>query len=103
MTAVPNEALEQAEYRILCRAVSDACSLKSRGDAWAGYQCLSEGLERARWLAEEGNEWARALSHSYQVALEEYAGIAAISCAALHITASEPLSAVQQLRNPARI
>lgn len=103
MTAVANEALEQAEYRILCRAVGDACLLNSRGDTWAGYRCLSEGLERARSLAEEGNEWANELTRSYMVALEEYAGIAAVSCEAFEMRTSEPPSAFQQPRNASRV
>jgi hypothetical protein len=103
MTATVNEALEQAEYRILCRAVSDACLLNARGDAWAGYRCLSEGLERARSLAQEGNEWANELTRSYLVALEEYAGIAAVSCDAFEMRTSEPPSAVKQPRNAARV
>lgn len=69
------EGLEQAEYRLLCQAVQEACSLHARGDSWAGYRCLADGLERVRSFAGEGDNWAAELARSYLLALEEYAQV----------------------------
>src|SRR5437870_202455 len=69
-------AFEEVEYRLLCRAVTDACRLLAGGDLAAGYRCLRAGLDRARELAEAGEAWAFALVAAYRSALLQYASLA---------------------------
>lgn len=64
--------LEDAEYRLLCRAVTDACRLLSRGDPDAGYRCLRAGLDRAREHRDAGEPWAVALAAAYRSALLQF-------------------------------
>jgi hypothetical protein len=71
--------LERAEYRLLCRAVGEACRLLADGDFGAGYHCLKAGLEHAEELARSGNEWANGLAQSYRSALAEYTELTPVS------------------------
>jgi hypothetical protein len=69
--------LAEAEYKLLCMTVRDACSLAGVGDESAGRRCLSLNLEHARELAGGGEAWAADLVDAYLSALEEYAEICA--------------------------
>lgn len=66
------ETLRTAEYRLLCRAVQEACRLLGWGEAEAGARCLLTGLARASRLQVEGEPWARDLRQAYASALAEY-------------------------------
>jgi hypothetical protein len=69
--------LELAEYRLLCRAVQDACHELQRGQAERGRSFLIEGLSRASEYAESGTPWGNALADEYRRALSEYDRLAA--------------------------
>lgn len=69
------ERLSNVEYRLLCRAVVEACRLAGSGDPLAGCRCLASGLERASEFAASGERWAADLERSYLVALDEYAAL----------------------------
>ena len=66
------DALAKIEYKLLCRAIVEACSLLGLGDEFAGYRCLTSGWERAQELAKGGEPWASALAQEYLAALESY-------------------------------
>lgn len=64
--------LELAEYKLLCRAVQDACR-ELRFDApQCGRDCLLAGLARASDYAEAGVPWGDGLADEYRRALREY-------------------------------
>ncbi len=65
--------LEVLEYRLLCRAVLEACHLRGHGDPFAGFRCLTAGFERAREYEEEGKPWAQEVEDEYLGALACYA------------------------------
>jgi hypothetical protein len=65
--------LKDAEYKLLCQAVSEANRWIGDGRFSAGYQCLLVGLERAKELAEGGLPWAEDLAASYREALFQIA------------------------------
>lgn len=64
--------LEIAEYKLLCRAVQDACRELRFGDAEGGRACLLAGLARSSEYAEAGVVWGDALADEYRRALREY-------------------------------
>ncbi len=65
-----------AEYRLLCRAVQEACRLLGWGEVEAGARCLLTGLARVSQFCAEGEPWARDLCHAYALALAEYGRLA---------------------------
>jgi hypothetical protein len=69
--------LEIVEYRLLCRAVQDACYELRRGQAERGREFLIAGLARASEYAESGDAWGNALADEYRRALSEYDQVAA--------------------------
>lgn len=62
----------EIEYKLLCRAIVEACGLLGMGDEFAGYRCLTTGWERVQELAREGELWASELATAYLAALESY-------------------------------
>lgn len=72
------DVLPEIEYRILCRAVMEACRLLAAGDRAAGCRCLQAGLERACEFAAAGEAWAEDLAASYRRALEHYGCLPAV-------------------------
>jgi hypothetical protein len=64
--------LELAEYKLLCRAVQDACRELRFGAAESGRTCLLAGLARSSEYAEAGVPWGDALADEYRRALREY-------------------------------
>jgi len=50
----------------------DACCLRARGDVWAGYRCLTLGLEQALEVASHA-PWGQELADAYLGALQYYA------------------------------
>lgn len=64
--------LEIAEYKLLCRAVQDACRELRFGDAESGRACLLAGLARSSEYAEAGISWGDALADEYRRALREF-------------------------------
>src|SRR3712207_385958 len=67
------EQLQQAEYRLFCRAVQEATQLAAAGEAAAAQQCLLAGLERASDLVDAGEGWAVSLVRDYRRALAQLA------------------------------
>ena len=68
---------ELAEYRLLCRAVQEACGELRRGQAEWGRSFLTNGLARAGEYAESSIPWGHALADEYRRALSEYDRVAA--------------------------
>ena len=68
-----DRVLEMLEYRLLCRAVREACHLGGRGDVYAGFRCLTAGVERAKEYRESGTPWADEVADEYLGALACYA------------------------------
>jgi hypothetical protein len=66
------QSLEIAEYKLLCRAVLDACRELRFGSAQSGRECLLAGLSRSSDYAEAGIPWGDALADEYRRALREY-------------------------------
>jgi hypothetical protein len=64
--------LETIEYKLLCRAVLDACRELRFGSAATGRQYLVEGLDRAAEYADGGLQWADALADEYRRALSQF-------------------------------
>ncbi len=66
------ELIRSAEYKLLCRAVTEACGLQGEGKADAGYRCLHAGLDRALEYAADGMPWGAELAEAYATALSDY-------------------------------
>jgi len=66
------QSLEIAEYKLLCRAVQDACRELRYGLPQSGRDCLLQGLARSSEYAEAGVPWGDALADEYRRALREY-------------------------------
>lgn len=96
---MPDADLERAEYRLLCRAVGEACRLLTDGDFGAGYHSLRAGLEHAEELAASGNAWAEGLAGSYRLALTEYTQLSPLSRRPAPAT-MRPVSAAQSHSGP---
>ena len=67
-----DETWQEAEYKLLCRAIIDAGVLLADDHPAAGYRCLQEGLDRAKELAALNADWATDLAESYRSALFHY-------------------------------
>jgi hypothetical protein len=67
--------LEQIEYKLLCRAITDAVRLASKGDVTAGYDCLRAGLDRATEGVAAGEAGAQELVNGYRSALDHYSSL----------------------------
>jgi hypothetical protein len=64
--------LELAEYKLLCRAVQDACRELRFEAPQSGRDCLLSGLARAADYADAGLPWGDGLADEYRRALREY-------------------------------
>lgn len=67
-----DEQIETIEYKLLCRAVLDACRELRVGSSETGRLHLVEGLTRASEYADSGIHWADALADEYRRALCQF-------------------------------